>query len=238
MKTKEEKREHKIEYMKEYNQRPEVIKRVKEYNKEWYQRNRKNELKRMKEYNKNNKDKRKEWCEKNKDKIKEYKKAYDKIYRQKNRDKILKQKKEYHKKPDVIIREREWRESNRENGKVYQRKYKDKRNSQERKRRKTDFAYTIKKRIRSNFYQALKLYSTTGKIMESKDYGVNYKKIIEYLKPFPKDIENYHIDHIIPLSWFNHNDKKEISWAWEPCNLQWLTKEENLIKKDRYILVK
>ena len=82
---------------------------------------------------------------------------------------------------------------------------------------------------------ALTHYSKTGKIRKSKDYGINYKAIIEHLKPFPKDIKRYELDHIIPLSLFDHNDPEQIKKAWAPENLQWLTKEINMWKGNRLI---
>ena len=82
------------------------------------------------------------------------------------------------------------------------------------------------------------LSSKNGKQKLSKEYGINFTAIIEYLRPFPKDIENYEIDHIIPLSWFDFNNPKEIKWAFSPENHQWLTKEENRKKNNKYILIK
>jgi len=108
-------------------------------------------------------------------------------------------------------------------------------NKQVKKRLKEDDLFNLKMRLRSNFNQAMKHYSKTGKIRSSKEYGINYKKIIEHLKPFPKDISKYEVDHIIPLSLFDHNDPEQIKKAWAPENLQWLTKEINMWKGSRLI---
>ena len=81
----------------------------------------------------------------------------------------------------------------------------------------------------------MKQYSKTGKVTSASKYGINYKKIIEYLKPFPKDIENYEVDHIIPLSWFDFNNPKEIKWAFAPENHQWLLEEKNGSKGNRFM---
>ena len=89
--------------------------------------------------------------------------------------------------------------------------------------------------LRSRVSTALKAYSKTGKIMKSKDYGINYKKIIEHLKPFPKDIEKYEVDHIVPLSWFNFNNKEEIKWAFAPENHQWLLAKDNRKKHNNFM---
>ena len=81
--------------------------------------------------------------------------------------------------------------------------------------------------------------------MSSKKYGIDYKEIIEHLKPFPEDLSKYHIDHIIPLCSFrfiNEDDSinfEEIKKAFAPENHQWLLKEENLrkIKEDRKLSI-
>ena len=51
-----------------------------------------------------------------------------------------------------------------------------------------------------------------------------------------KDISKYETDHIIPLSLFDHNDPEQIKKAWSHKNLQWLRKEINLWKGNRFIL--
>ena len=70
--------------------------------------------------------------------------------------------------------------------------------------------------------------------MPSKKYGINYKAIIEHLKPFPENISEFHIDHIKPLCSFNLEDPEEIKIAFAPENHQWLTIQENLSKGGRY----
>ena len=74
------------------------------------------------------------------------------------------------------------------------------------------------------------------KIKKANEYGINYKAIIEHLKPFPKNRHLYHIDHIRPLCSFNFINKdgtqnlEEIKKAFVPENHQWLLTEENLSK--------
>ena len=100
-------------------------------------------------------------------------------------------------------------------------------------RRKIDEEYAIKDRLRRSLNHALTKYSKTGKIMSSKKYGINWEEVIESLKPFPNNITNYEIDHIVPLHKFNLNNIEEIKKAFSPLNLQWLTMEENRIKGGR-----
>ncbi len=185
----------------------------KAYNKEYYLKNKEKILKRTKEY-----------YEKNKEKIKEYKKeSY-----QKNKKEI----KENNNKPEDIVRRKAY---DKKRSKIIG--LREKVNKRDKQRRKIDKSYHIQCRIKCNFRQAMKRYSTTGKTMPKNKY-LDMPAIIKKLTPFPKDRDKYEPDHIIPLSWFNHNDKKEISWAWEPCNLQWLKKEENSRKGNRYIYIK
>jgi len=71
--------------------------------------------------------------------------------------------------------------------------------------------------------------------MPIKKYEVDVKAIINYLKPFPKDLENYHVDHIIPLSKFDHNIPEQIKRAWTPENLTWLLKSANRSKGNKLV---
>lgn len=173
-------------------------------------------------------------------------KEYLKIYNQKPERK-LKKREYYHKKKEKIkATSKEYSLKHKSEKKRYDKIYrqrpkvKTKRKENNKKyikqRLKKDIGYGIQLKIKSAFGKIMKHYSRTGKIMSSKQYGINYKKIIEHLKPFPEDIKNYEIDHIIPKSWFNHNNPLEIKWCWSPENLQWLRKDINMWKSDRFIL--
>ncbi len=159
-------------------------------------------------------------------KQKEYNKKYILEYNKKPEN-IIKRK-EYHQRLDVKKKRMEYEKENKEiiqkRKKEYMKKYM---NGYIKNRRKNDLGYAIGLRLRASLNLALKKYSETGKIMSSKKYGIDYKGIIEHLKPFPKDIENYHIDHIKPLSSFNLNNSEEVKKAFDKNNLQWLTIEEN-----------
>ena len=158
---------------------------------------------------------------------KEYMNEYNK------RLEIIERRKEYHYKPEIIERRKKYEEENKEKIKKRHKKYmKGYMNKYIKDRRKSDLKYAIGLRLRASLNKALKTYSTTGKIYSSSKYGINYKEIIEYLKPFPKDIKNYHIDHIKPLSSFDLNNSDEVKKAFDKSNLQWLTAEENLKKSD------
>ena len=84
----------------------------------------------------------------------------------------------------------------------------------------------MRHRLRSRLNIVFKKYSN-GKYFPSNKYGINYKEIIEHLKPFPKDISGYHIDHIKPLCSFDLTDPEQIKEAFAPENHQWLLAEDN-----------
>ena len=87
--------------------------------------------------------------------------------------------------------------------------------------------------LRHLVWQAFKRYTTTGKIMVSSKYGIDYKAIIEHLGPHPntRGIEGkFHIDHIIPVSAFDINDLEQVKIAFAPSNHRWLLAHENRFK--------
>ena len=104
----------------------------------------------------------------------------------------------------------------------------------EKLRRQTDKGYVIADRLRRALRHAMGKYSKNGKIMSANKYGLDWKKIIESLKPFPENIKNFEIDHIIPLRTFNLTDTKQVKKAFSPDNLQWLTISENRKKGGKY----
>lgn len=154
--------------------------------------------------------KNKEYKTNNKEKIR----IHDLEYYRNNKDKkALKDKRHYEKyKKEINIKNREYMKE----------------------RRKNDQEYNMKCRLRKAFNLAINKHSKTGKIQNSKKYGINFEEIINHLGPCPGNREDYHIDHIFPISAFNHNDQIEIKACWNPGNLQWLIKHENLKKNNKY----
>jgi len=206
-----------------------------EEKREYGRKYRKNNPEKIKEYYKKNKDKlkekRKKYCENNPEKIKEHKKKYyqkhkeeikakARVYYQEHKERALKQKKEYF-------------QGNKGEIKKYREKYKERRNTNIKHRRRIDLEFVIKDRIKNSFRYSLTYYTKTGKIMTSKKYGVDYKAIIEHLKPLPKDLSNYEIHHIKPLCSFKFinsdgtTNLKEVKKAWCPKNLILLTKKQH-----------
>lgn len=227
---------------------------IRKKHKDYYQKNKE----RQKAYQKSYK-------EKNKERIKSYRqllevKAKRKEYLQKNKEKIKKQQKGYYQRDGVKIRMRSYYKkynqenkdklfirikkyvkANRERINDYQKKYmqkpevKFKKNKRRRNRKKIDYDYYLTEKLRTFIWSALKSYSITGKIKPSCEYGVDYKAVIENLKPFPKDIQNYHVDHIIPLSIWDFNNPEHIKKAFSPENHQWLTPYQNMWKSNRLV---
>ncbi len=159
---------------------------------------------------------------------------------------------EYYQRPDVNVRAKERRNSPEVKAKIksyqqipenklkareyYQRPdVKIKSRAYEKDRKKTNKQFKIKCLLRTRLWKALKLYTTTGKVRNSKQYGIDHAAIIEHLKPFPVDIHLYHIDHIRPLCSFNLEDPEEIKKAFAPENHQWLLAFDNISKGGKWV---
>ncbi len=167
--------------------------------------------------------------------------------------------KDYSRRPEIReknrIRIREYRRNHpewKEKHRILQAKYKEKRKiylkeygkreevrtrirDKEKLRRKNDLQFAIANRLRKSLGHALTKYSLNGKIMSSRKYGLDWKIVINHLKPFPKDMKIFEIDHIRPLSSFNLNNLEEVKIAFSPENLQWLPRSENRSKSDKHI---
>jgi len=187
----------------------------------------------IKKYCKNNKEKikikKKEYYENHKDKIlkqaqeyrnkylnKEEKRVYNKQYYKKNKQTILKKNKLYRQIPEV-----------KEKSNI-------KKNQRDKERRQTNSNYKIRCLLKSAFNTTMKLYSKTGKTKPTKMYGVDISTSVKKLGKRPEGI--YDLDHVIPKSWFNHDNPLEIKWCWAPENLQWLEHDINMWKGARFIL--
>ena len=217
-----------------------------EYNKKYREENREQIRELNRKYYIGNREKRKKYLLKNREKIKEYSKKYNQKYFRNNKCKLKKQHKKYYEENKNILSKKSkiYREENKIYIRKWMKKYQlenkenlNKKSLAKRKIRRTkNIDFKIKSYLRTRLWFILKKYTKTGKIMSSKRYGIDYKEIIENLKPFPKDINNYHLDHIKPLcsfSFINTNGStnlEEVKKAFAPENHQWLTAQENLSK--------
>lgn len=199
---------------------------------------------------------------KNSEKDKEYHREYGKKYYQRNKEKIRRMARENEQRPEVKKRRKEHRknyyethkemfrslkkryhEEHREeilkDGKRYYQEHKEEKREYERRhkndKRHTSPEYKLRENLRRRLHQALKVYTNTGKIYSSKEYGIDYKAIIEHLKPFPADFSSgsYNAHHLKPLCTFKFINEdgtqnlEAIKEAFKPENHKIITEEEH-----------
>lgn len=90
--------------------------------------------------------------------------------------------------------------------------------------------FALVERIRGRVRRAFSYYSNRGKYLKSREFGIDYKAIIEHIGPCPGNREDYHVDHVIPLNHFDFSDPEQIRKAFAPENHQWLLANDNLKK--------
>lgn len=100
-------------------------------------------------------------------------------------------------------------------------------------RRHNDEYYRMYKNIKCRFRNAMKAYTIKGKVNSCSEYGIDFKAIYNKLGDRPST--THHIDHIIPLSAFNLNNREHVSLAYSVENLRWLDGSENISKNDKII---
>lgn len=214
------------EYMKEYNNRTEVKAKKKKS-----QQSPKAKAKAMINREKN----------KVKARIKSYNqepktKAYQKEYRQ--RPEVKAKTKQYRQTPETRKYMRDYHKTPkaRKYLKAYRETYENKikKNKYRKERKITNPKFRITCLLRNRFGKAIQIYTKTGKVRTSKQYGIDYYAIIEHLKPFPENIIEYHIDHIRPLCSFDLEDPEEIKKAFAPENHQWLLAFDNISKGGKW----
>ena len=173
------------------------------------------------------------WAKDNKDKLA----INSKKWRDKNKEKCIAATRKWQKENPERAKQSniKWAKENREKVNKYIKKSKIKHKERVKAYQQTpERKFSI--RLRMRVVNALKKYTKEGKVKSSDEYGINYEKIIEKLKPFPKDRHRYHLDHIKPLCDFKLINKdgtqnlKEIKRAFSPKNYQWLLIKENLSK--------
>lgn len=100
------------------------------------------------------------------------------------------------------------------------------------KKRQTDRGH-LEARLRARVRRAFNVYTKTGKMRTAKEYGIDYKAIIEQLGVCPGARDEYHVDHIIPLSLFDLADPEQVKLAFAPENHQWLKVADNIRKGNK-----
>jgi hypothetical protein len=167
--------------------------------------------------------------------LSEYNKKYYKKNKKRLRARTAKYRKDH---PEYMI---EWRKNNQHLTSKQKREWvennRDKINKNERRRRKKDHAYRVKKNLRRRVNEAITRPSikcdSTFKLL-----GCSLEKFLEHLeKQFTKGMswQNYgnkgwHIDHIKPCASFDLTDPEQQKICFHYTNLQPLWAEDNLRK--------
>lgn len=170
---------------------------------------------------------------------KECVKKYFKEYYKKNKNKIKERSKEWRK--ENLDKSRKWEEENKEHRKKWKKEWIDKNrekiNTAERERRKTDISYKVKKNLRRRVNDVVN--KKAGKTMEL--VGCSLLALLKHLeKNFVEGMtwENYgewHIDHIIPCASFDLTVEEEQKKCFHYSNLQPLWGIDNLKKGDKIL---
>lgn len=177
-----------------------------------------------------------------------------KFYYARNKEKYVKKQKEYYSENKEVILEKtkirrakletkekmvKYRMDHADEKKEYRKQHKVETNSKDRIRYKTDSSYKVMRVLRARIRKALKFYSVkkTQKSISLLGCDIRfYKKHIE--KYFQSDMNwnnhgyVWHIDHIVPISFFDLEDESEQKIAFHYGNTQPMYKEENIKKYD------
>lgn len=196
--------------------------------------NREENLKKARDWKANNKEKvtayRKRYWEENK----EREKLTLKLWKESNSDKYIRSKRESDKK---------YRERNLDKTRLYRQNNKFERNLRERERYYNDISYNIKIKLRASFRQAFNLQGLSKKERVLKYIGCSLDELKKHLeKKFRQGMnwdnntnEGWHIDHILPVSSFDHSNEEQIGKCWHYSNLQPLWAMDNYRKSDKII---
>ena len=128
----------------------------------------------------------------------------------------------------------EWRKNNSERDKVNAAKY-------DRERRASDSNYKLRRNVRAAMNSALRDNAKAGHTIELLGCSVEYlRAYLEMHFQSGMSWDNYgnngwHIDHIIPLSYFDFSDPEQQKRAWRYTNLQPLWAKENMSKGAKVI---
>jgi hypothetical protein len=133
---------------------------------------------------------------------------------------------------EIIRKVTEYNKTNAEKKRVWRRKYiKD--------RLKTDLEFRLSRNLRKRLWELLR--GSEKNVSAVTDLGCTQEELIKHLElQFVPGMswDNYgpdwHVDHIVPLSWYKLEDVEEQRRAVHYTNLQPLFKKDNLAKGNRY----
>ena len=120
-------------------------------------------------------------------------------------------------------------EKNKEHKRLYDKENRNKINLRRKNKYKMDKQFNARMKQSNMFNDAFKQYIKTNVYPICRNKNIDYKVIIDSLKPF-KDTEFYNIDHIIPLNHFDLTKDEDIKKAWCYLNVEWSLKVDNLNK--------
>lgn len=214
----------------------------KEYHKEWYQRNKDTQSEYMKNWRKVNKDKQqklsKEWKKENKERVSKH----NRKYYQEHREEHSEYEKKYYRenREQVLMGNKKWQQNHPEE---YYKSVLRSRKKYLKRLKDNDFSkymqIKLTKYMRTKISQLVK--NKTKHTFDALNYSVN--DLINHLeKKFKKYMnwKNYgkmwHIDHIIPESWFSYDstDDYEFKQCWRLNNLQPKYAKENRKKSNLF----
>lgn len=208
------------EYTKHYNSLPENKAKKNKRDIEYYNKNREKIRERINEEYHNSEEARK------------IKKEHDRKYREsiKNDPEKLKEFREYNRlerrkarsTPEGLAKSRE---HSRKYGKANREKINARRRERMKKNPNERLADNLRKAIRRVIKAAGIQKTWRGEITQDLT-----QSILDRIGPCPGD--NYHLDHIIPISVFDLTKKEHRELANSPYNLRWLIAEDNLSKND------
>lgn len=155
---------------------------------------------------------------------------YARKYYAANADRIRGEQRDYYRGHSEQVRARQRETFNQDRSKRYQRH-----NKYMKQQRANHTQLGISIRLRGLVSGAFRRYTETGKIRRSMQYGIDYGAIIAYLGPHPNTLGvegDFHIDHIVPVSYFDLDDPAQVLIAFSPENHQWLLAEINRFKSN------
>lgn len=182
-----------------------------------------------------------------KDGLQHHCKSCKKEWRFKNIEKQkLNAKKHYQKNKDYYLeRAKKWSEENKEKVREYKKKWeknnRDKKNISRIKRERENPSYKLSRRIRTLIGQSFRLNGFSKNSKTEKILGISFLDFKKYIEStFSKEMNwdnygsNWHIDHIIPVSWgVTEDDVYDLNHY---SNLRGLNSGENILKSNNFVL--
>jgi hypothetical protein len=249
-------KEERKQYDKQYNQ--DHKEERKQYNqdhreeKKQYKQDHKEEIKQYhRQYNQDHREEKKQYYQDHKEEIKQYdkqykqdhkekRKQYDKQYKQDHKEEIKQYHRQYYQdhKEERKQYDKQYNQDHREEKKQYDRQY-------ENKKYKTDTTFRLRRIISKAIRKSIKRNKNGYHWGDLVGYTLDDLK--QHLEKQFKDgmswdnYGNWHIDHVIPQSWFKFKsyDDPEFKLCWCLGNLQPLWAKENISKNgnlvDKYI---